>query len=53
MGNISQEQGWTEEEIPVMDPMEAESTNKSGGSKTYIGASINRQVKGMVGIQVK
>ena len=50
---LCQEQGWMEEEVRIMDPMEAESTNKSGGSKTYIGVSINRQVQGMVKIQVK
>ena len=41
-GNVSQEVGWTEEEVRAMETMEAESTNKSGETKTYTGVSVNK-----------
>ena len=38
-GNVSQEIGWTEEEVQAM---EAQSTNKQGETETYTGVSINK-----------
>ena len=40
-GNVSQEVGWTEEDVRAMDTVEAESTNKEGETKTYTGVPIN------------
>lgn len=41
-GNVSQEMGWTEEQVRAMDTMEAESTNKEGQVSTYTGVSLNK-----------
>ncbi|MCP4542235.1 MAG: solute-binding protein [Chloroflexi bacterium] len=40
-GNVANEIGWAEDEVRVMDTMDAESTNKDGETKTYTGVSIN------------
>jgi hypothetical protein len=39
-GNVENEVGWTEDEVRAMDTIEAESTNKSGETKSYTGVSI-------------
>jgi hypothetical protein len=40
-GNVTEEVGWTEEEVRAMDTIEAQSTNKQGETKTYTGVPIN------------
>ncbi len=40
-GKVSQEMGWTEEEVRAMETMTAESTNKQGETETYTGVSLN------------
>jgi DMSO/TMAO reductase YedYZ molybdopterin-dependent catalytic subunit len=39
-GAVETEVGWTEEKIRSMDTIEAESTNKSGETKTYTGVRL-------------
>jgi hypothetical protein len=40
-GLVESEIGWSEEEIRSMEPIEAESTNKEGKTKTYTGVRIS------------
>jgi hypothetical protein len=40
-GSVEKEVGWTEEEVKAMDAIDAESTNKDGETKTYIGVPVN------------
>jgi tungstate transport system substrate-binding protein len=40
-GNVSQEMGWTEEEVRAMETTEAVSTNNKGESETYTGVLLN------------
>jgi len=39
-GNVTNEVGWTEEDVRAMDTIDAESTNKDGETKTYTGVPI-------------
>jgi hypothetical protein len=40
-GKVSQEMGWTEEEVRAMGTTDAVSTNSKGESETYTGVSLN------------
>jgi hypothetical protein len=40
-GNVTNEVGWTEEDVRAMDTIEAQSTNKKGETETYTGVPIN------------
>jgi hypothetical protein len=48
-GNVTEEIGWAEEEVRAMDTIEAQSTNKEGETKTYIGVPINALL-GLAGV---
>jgi tungstate transport system substrate-binding protein len=39
-GNVTNEVGWTEEDVRAMDTIEAQSKNKAGETKTYTGVPI-------------
>jgi hypothetical protein len=41
-GNVSQEIGWLEADVRVMDTIEAQSTNKQGETSTYTGVPISK-----------
>jgi hypothetical protein len=41
-GQVVTEMAWAEEQVRVMDTMEAQSTNKQGETQTYTGVSIDK-----------
>jgi hypothetical protein len=49
-GKVENEMAWSEEEVRAMDTMDAESTNKSGETKTYTGVSLNALLE-LAGVQ--
>jgi len=41
-GSVSQEMGWTEDEVRAMETMKAKSTNSQGDIQTYTGVSLSK-----------
>ncbi len=40
-GNVTEEQGWAEDEIKALETMDVESTNSKGETETYTGVSLS------------